>query len=534
MRRRQTTAASALIAVAAATILPASHAAAAGPVPFQYIAKVYTEALGRAPDQSGWANTADYFGTHNCDTASLKYVGKLALTSTEFTELGYGNPAKVLVAYRTVLNREVDTTGYAGSVAALDGGTLSWSSLIDQLYASSEFTTLRAKICSTATPDYEFGTTPATIISAGDAGFTGTQSQLQALLNSAAPGSTLILAQRAVVRLSSTLSVPAGVTLGTAGSPGPNRYADQGRLVRANVWPTFAGPAVTLQPGAKMTHVWVDGQMGIPTRHLAAAVNVRVLSGTGSAVTWSRLGNTVGNTALSSAGGGDALPDGSYLPCVDNEFSNNLVEAYSSDHTNGNWADGVSVGCEDATITGNQVVDASDVPLIIFGQNGRTQHSQMTGNTAVNAGQGAYASLGLDPWLRQPTGDGPGVATRDFTGANVSNNAFWNTPRSPNALGIAVGTRAWTGGTGYNGHHATVQGNSTGSVGLWAGTGIAISGMLNTTVTGNTISLTTVAGQSACPLASIGAALAAGYASGTIQSPTADANYYSCIVGMTE
>src|ERR1700709_2031835 len=50
-------------------------------------------------------------------------------------------------------------------------------------------------------------------------GFTDTQSALQSGLNSTGSGGTVTLAQKALVTLTSTLNVPAGVTLTTYGNP---------------------------------------------------------------------------------------------------------------------------------------------------------------------------------------------------------------------------------------------------------------------------------------------------------------------------
>ena len=513
------------------TVVPAAASTTA--IPYQFIAKVYSEGLGRAPDQAAWASTESYYQANGCDATTLKYIARLALDSAEFYNLGYSNPALVLVAYRTILNREVDTTGYVGSLSALNGGT-TWLQLIDMIFASSEFSGLANTICRTSTPDYNFGTTPATTIEPGATGLVGTQAQLQALLNATASGGTVTLAQRAVVRVNSSLTIPSGVTLTTAGSPGPARYAEQGRIVRDNVWPTFAAPAVVLQAGAKLSYVWVDGQMGDPARYLQGAPNVRVLSGTNSAVTYSRLGNSAGNTALSVKGGGDPLPgSGTFINCVTNNYSYNFVEAYSSDHFNGHWSDGLSIGCENSTVVGNQVVDASDVGIITFGEQGKTQNSLVSGNTVVNAGNGAYGSLGIDPWQNPAGGDAGGTASRDFTGSVMESNVFWNNVRAPNAIGIAVGARAWTAQYGYNGYGQIVPSNTTGTLGLWAGNGIIVSGMLSATVFSNTISLTIVTGQSNCTTAAVGAAITAGHASGRIERTPLDTNYYGCIVGLT-
>jgi hypothetical protein len=71
----------------------------------------------------------------------------------------------------------------------------------------------------------------------------------------AATKATVTLAQQVVVPItaaqtigpprqrSAGLNIPAGVTLTTEGSPGPNRYAEMGRLVRS----TSLGAAAVLR-----------------------------------------------------------------------------------------------------------------------------------------------------------------------------------------------------------------------------------------------------------------------------------------------
>ncbi|HST40945.1 MAG TPA: hypothetical protein VLK58_15620 [Conexibacter sp.] len=517
----------ALAAAGAVTAAPAS----AGTVPNQYIAKVYSEGLGRAPDASGWAASVRQFTLGTCDVAGLTTYGKTALTSSEFLALPYDNTSRMLAAYRTILNRDPVAVDLANAVRLLDSRAVTWSAMLDSMFASPEFASLASAICSTSSPDYDFGITPAPDVPTLGSGFTGTQAALQATLNATPRGGVVTLAQRAVVRMSSTLTIPAGVTLRTTGSPGTSQYANMARLVRADSWPTFAAAVVTLQPGARLDHVWVDGQMGTPDpggvrRYASAAFNVRVLGGTGTTVSDNRLGNAAGATAISAGGGGDS----GVTACVDNEYSRNFIEGYASDHDSGNWTDGVSVGCEDAEVTGNTIVDATDVPLIVFGQDGYTQRSRLDDNVIANPSQSSFAALGVDAWNAYPrTGDGPGVSSRDFTGSTLDGNLFWNTLRSTHAIGITVGTRAWTGSYNYSGRGMAVRDNTRGSFGLYARTGIVVAGMHAATVTGNSLPDALVDDTSSCARAAVGAAVTAGYASGTIQGPYLDTDYSACI-----
>jgi len=520
-RIRWSVGAAAAAALAAGTL----PAAAAAVVPTQFIAKTYTEALGRAPSPSDWSNSVAYFDTNGCSAATLKSYGKSTLLSAEFASFGYDNVSRVIAGYRAALNRDADASGLTNLVSELDSRTTSWSGAVDKLFDNSEFDALATRICSTTSPDYDFGVGAAVDAPTIGSGFSGTQSALQAALDAASPGSTVTLAGRAVIRLSSSLRVPAGVTLATSGTPGPTRYANMARLVRADSWPTFAAPAVILAPGAKLRSVWVDGQLSDPARRKESAFNVRALSGSGTEVRDSRLSNPAGSTNLALAGRAETG-----TACVDAVVTGNLLDSYAADHADGRWTNGIAVGCEDADVSGNTVVDASDSGIALRGQAGTAQSSQVTGNTVLNAGDGAFAALALDPGRNVGgAGDAGGTSSRSFTGALVSGNTLFNSARAPLATGIAVGTRAWYGTRAYNGSGASVRANGSGVAGLWARDGIVVSGMLSATVSGNTLAPTLVSGVSQCTGAAIGADVSGRYASGTIQTPYSDSPFSDCI-----
>jgi hypothetical protein len=124
----------ALLAVALTSLALAAPAAAV--VPTQWIAKMYTEALGRVPDQTGWQNSVDNFNTNGCSASTLQNHGAPFYKSSEFNGLGYDNPAKLLALYRGVLNREPDP-GFTSNLNALNTGTLTWPQMVDQFFTSS-------------------------------------------------------------------------------------------------------------------------------------------------------------------------------------------------------------------------------------------------------------------------------------------------------------------------------------------------------------------------------------------------------------
>lgn len=523
-----------LVAVIAALLTAATLVAPVGvsarsafenAVPYQYMAKMFSEILGRAPQPAEWTSTVEYFEERGCTASALAGFGLDVFGSEEFAALDYSHAGQALVLYRAVLNREADEIGLAAAIAQPAAG----SSVVDMargMYGGPEFQALMPQICNPVTPDYDFGMAPAIDVPVDGEGYVGDQMGLQAALDAAEPGTTVFLAPRAVVRLLTPLYIPQGVELATTGRPGPRRYAEMGRVVRAPVWPTFADAAVIVEPGAKLRHVWVDGQQGSPARHQAASPNVRVLSGRESTVSFTRLGNTVGNTALSSLG------RHGHTPCIDNDFSHNFIEAYSSSHFGGTWADGISIGCEDATVAYNEVVDTTDVSIITFAQPQAAQVSQVYGNVVLNAGQGAFAQLSASPFIGEK-GDGPGYASMDFTGSVFRDNVIWNTPRSANESGILVGVRAASGIRSLNGKGQVMYGNTSGGLRTWVQNGIIVSGMLDVRVVDNDLDVVLVDDACTCPPAEVGAAVSSGYASGEIQGPYVDGPFTACVTQPT-
>lgn len=495
----------ALAAIAAGSLLAPAPASATTFVPYQFIAKLYTDGLGRAPDQSGWTSAANTFTTSGCTTSSLSTVANGVLLSPEFTALGLSAPAKVEVAYRTLLNREPDASGLALY------SSQPMSSITAAMEASAEFATLAGMICSTA--DYHFGTAAPIALGAGTTGYNGSEAGLQALLNSAASGSTVTLAARALIPLTSTLTVPSGVTLATAGTPG--HYAEMGRLVRQPGW---SGNSVNLAGGGHIDHVWIEGDRLRESSYDRLRFNLQIFAGSGTSLTNSRVGNTAGATSMQINGvaAGET--------CTGTVISGNIVEAYSAVHDGVAETDGITGGCGAMSVHDNTVVDASDVGIILFGSPSYTQASQVYNNTVIQAGKGAHAMLAFD----SSTSTYPATASPvSFAGASMHDNRLWSSPAAVSTFAISVGTFAYFGpstiGTG-----GSVTNNTSGTLAVAAEAGIGISGQLSTTVTGNTVGW--ISGDdptSSCPHAAVGASVTAGYASGTLQAYT-DLTYSMC------
>lgn len=503
-------------------------AGAVGLVPGQWMAKMYSEALGRAPDQAAWANLVSVFRSKGCSAAILADVGEGIYDSQEFSGLGYDNAARLLALYRGALDREPDTSGFNVWLGQLNSGVSSWPHTVQSFFTSAEFKSDAATFCTTGS--YGFGAAPAIPIPLGQGCsgpfcFTGgTQQQLQAMLDAAPAGTTVTLAQQAVVRITTAnqipgnraagLDIPAGVTLTTAGSPAPNQYAMMGRLVR--VGSLGAAAVVELESGAKLTSVWVDGQRTSASDHVPSSENVQMAGGSGTTVSGDRLSNAVGFTNLQALGTFEGWP------CPSNTITNNLVTAYASSHVDGNWSDGLSVACENATIAGNTVIDATDVGIVVFRAYPADQHSLVSGNTVLSAGNSAFGGIGLDPVSQAPAA----AVSPDFAGTSVTHNTLWTSPTTSFEIALTVGTGAWFPQPNI-GSGASVTGNTTGSQSANVTEGIAVSGIRNATVTGNTLTVH-LEQHGACPEAAIAVDPSLG-SGGTIQTPFTSVNVRTCI-----
>lgn len=440
-------------------------------IPGQFIAKLYTESLGRAPDPSGWQYAITQFSIYGCSENNLKSFGMQLYSSSEYSGLSYGPIEKVITAYRGILNREPDSNGGSYYVNLLNSG-YSFSVIVNDMFNSSEFKNKVPTIC--AGGSYGWGATPVLqqVPSSGSGFSGGSGYNLQTLLNNAAPGTTVYLAQRAVVIVDSQLVIPAGVTLATTGLPSRNNYARMGRIVRNSI---FDAPLIKMEPGAKLLSVWVSGQhpiFGFKTN----ASNVYVRGGTGSAVNNSRLDTSSGWTAVFAHG---------YLlekiSCNNLIIDGNLITNYSSQHIptpTGRFSDGISNACENATITNNHIIDPTDVGIVLYRAQ-PAQSSKVNNNIIVSAGLSAYAAISADP-LNNDTN------IWSFSNMQITSNQFWTSPTTHYDIGLAVGTLAWFDNSGSIGSGGTFTNNTNGNIVTNMDSAITVDGLINSVVQSNT------------------------------------------------
>jgi hypothetical protein len=496
-------------------------------VPTQFIAKMYTEVLGRAPDPTGWSGYVQFFTQNGCSQSTLTTAARQFYLSQEYTDLAYDHVEEVLTLYRGILSREPDAGGFNGWVQLLDQGQ-PLLAVVNGFLGSREFAGDVNAICngdgSLYARSYGWGVKPAVKIPTGSSGFQGTAAQLQKKLNAAAATQgTILLAPRALIATDTTIVIPSGVTLSTTGSPDRGHYAHMGRIVRNSL---FLGPVVQLEPGAKLVSVWVSGQRSVVgfDNEAGGQSNIFVNGGTGSKVMNSRTDSPAGFSTLNAYGTAE-----NHVICAGVTISGNLSTGYTSHHTNsagGGWADGISNGCDDATITNNHIVDPTDVGIVLYRSYPGIQQSQVMNNVIVSAGLSAYGAIVLDPLTTDPMH--PHMA--DYTGSFVSNNLFWTSDATHFDIGLSLGTMPWFENQGgVVGTGANVQNNST-PPGLTANVhiGILVDGMLNATVQGNNLQANSLPKISNCPFGNVLADTANQHASGSLQPFTASV-VHNCI-----
>lgn len=474
---------------------PAALRAFQQPVPTQFIAKMYTEGLGRAPDQQGWRAGADYFAQKGCNATTLKTWGKGVYLSAEYNNLAYDNAAKLLTLYRGVLNREPTQPDFNQRLSQLNSGT-SWAAMVETFFDLPEFQGLVARACGGGTGfdkfSYGFGrpgelAIPIPTTGSGFAG--GDAAQLQALLDAAPPGATVLLAQKAVVYVTSkAIELRDGKTLATAGAPSRLRYALLGRVVRGrrSDGRPYVGPLIRVRAGGKLRGVWFDGSRG-QLGFNVDTVSALTFGGSHTLVSDCVFSNTSGWTSLRAYGAPDKgeHPD-VVTPCYNLRVLHNLFTSYSSIHTDKQWADGVSVACESALVQENEVVDATDVGIIVYRATPATQASKVRNNVVLSAGNSAYGAYAADQFqIKQGA-----VNDHRFNGCVFEFNKLWTGPNTHFDLALAVGTLPWFGRdfTAY-GRGVFFNDNTTGILSARADSGIGVSNMHDVFVQRNVLNI---------------------------------------------
>jgi hypothetical protein len=488
----------------------------------QYYAQVYTEILGRSPSPEEWVANEYRFEDGSSNINNVRQFINSLLQSSEFRNLGYTPTEQAYVLYRSIFLREPSTEELSGLAPQLVGGNRA-ANVASEMLNSNEFSQL---FNSRIVPSHSHGfleTGPSErpeIGSVGEGNMSG--ESLQAILDAADPGDTVFLARGALIRINRQLVIPEGVTLATFDADGPesqfrNRqaYASMGRLVRARM---FAEPLVVLMPESRLIGVWVDGRRSqlrvndptlndptlSPQERFQFSHNISVRGGTTNQsrteVAYCKVSDSTGWTGIHNVGSNGGLSIGF------TRVANNTVTSYtaSRDLFQTFFTDGISNAASDAEIIDNEIVDSSDVGIVVFNPGFISpQRSKILNNSILNAGINAWAGITLDHSVLirdfcqgvnelapfdclDPTNNG---VTASFQNTLVQNNTIWTGDTAHVNIGISMGVHPWglrmfgLGGQALRNQLGTAQQP------LRTGVGIVVAGMREPVVLENELNL---------------------------------------------
>ncbi|MBK7972123.1 MAG: hypothetical protein IPK07_02085 [Deltaproteobacteria bacterium] len=246
----------------------ARPAAAVTPAPTQWIAKQYTELLGRAPTAAEWNTQLAYYGASStpCNVTTLATLGKALARSTELKSAypettNLGKAARVTALVRAVYSHDPTPTTGPPTTRPYANGSKTWDQVVDDIYGNGVFAAfLLPSVCSSTQASYGFGySAPLDLRSLTGGGASRTQAQLQAAIDAAPAGGKVQLQPGEVIRIGGAangnqgLRIKSGVELSTATNPTPGKYALMGRIVPAglvcNTYLCNDVGLVTLAPG---------------------------------------------------------------------------------------------------------------------------------------------------------------------------------------------------------------------------------------------------------------------------------------------
>ncbi|GAB2847087.1 hypothetical protein GCM10027277_13880 [Pseudoduganella ginsengisoli] len=510
-------------------------------LPSQFIAKQYTEALGRAPEPSGWQGFTNYAVSQGCSANTLKNISLGFFDSAEYKAKGYTPEEAVLTAYRAVFSREPDPSGFNFYVNYLKSGHTIVEAL-PFMFSSQEFNDMVPAIC--AGEAYGPIGAPKQAMDIGSG--TWTQAQLESCI---ASNWVCNIPPRTVVYLNSTLTIPNGKTVQTQGSYDRTMYARQARIVRNS---SAQGILIVMQPASVVRNIWVSGGRDLYKGALVKSdkpqenvfPNINYVGGGGGAILGVRSDAPLAATHIATF----PVPTPS-VPTSPTAFQgsitiqNNLTTGYAQSHyfdgTPVAWADGISNHITNATITGNDIVDPTDVGIVIFGHDGSTQASTASNNVIVHSGHSAYGSLGLD--ATQCLGS---ASACRFSGTGYTNNTIFAGEKQHSDIVLFNGTGAWappscngvldkycaTGGQMSNNTSILGDANQV----IQAQVSMAVDGMLSAVMSGNNLNVkpvplgSTMRCRTSSTAPMVLYALSKGHASGSLQAGS-DGDIDQCI-----
>jgi hypothetical protein len=391
------------------------------PVPYQLIAKGYTEALGRNPSPTELVSHQQALA---CTEASIGNWMAYMLQANEPQQQNLTPRQKVQTAYHLMLNRPPDQAGWNYYE------TLPFPKAIADIRRAPEYRANILKMCSGKGAGYGWGVTPLDS--------TMPDTALRQQLAAAIPGQVVWAAGR--IAVTSPLVIPPGVTLRSIG----DHYTQQATLVRSG---KYLGGMVQLSADSRLETLVVDGARA-NHGYVEQAMNIEVL-GSNALVRNVRSINPTGWTAL-------FVSPHTAAPVENVTIVGNTMIGYggSREGKTPQWSDGISLAGKSADVRYNYVMDFTDVGIIMFDVNERHPANMVANNLIVNTGNNIFAMIGADQLSTTPG---------DFSRSTFGGNLLATMGQTKARVGITDGVRTWEAtkapmrGVNYAGNFGYVQ-----------------------------------------------------------------------------
>lgn len=404
----------------------------------QYVTKLFTEGLGRGPSANEYLYYMQQIEKDGCTIETLTAITEQFFSAKAFLSLKLAPAYEVMAVYRAVLNRDPTPTEAADYAARV--GKEKAVGIALSLLKTDEFSALLPGINQGA---YYWGTNSTEY---SPAGIILTGGQFKNKISLAKSSGVLELEPGTLVLLGGGVYIPDGMTITTKGNP--THYTQMARIIRTK---NNTDRMISLQKGATLSYVWVDGnRLAFEAEGFAGGGNGTAniaLIADGASVHHCKTNGTMGGTTVFGA---DLIRD--------LHIHDNLITAYETRHYESKWADGITVASTNCMIENNTVIDATDVGIILFRfvSNGYTepQNSIVRNNTIINVGNSAYAAIDIDAWNNQK-------ATQNFTGTLFEGNAIWTSFRAHYHICLSLATLAWHNSIGDDAIGSTVINNYT-------------------------------------------------------------------------
>ncbi len=401
----------------------------------QFVAKLFTEGLSRAPEGSEYAAYTGRIEKDGCTVETLTALAEQIFSSQEFQEEKLTERERTFTVYRAILSREPDKGELEQHLHT------EAEELARELCGTEEFAALLPDI--NRGPYYWKGNNQEI--------YTGTNvitsSEIQKLFKE---NTHVVLPRGTQVLVTSTISIPEGGTLETEGNP--THYARMARLIRAG---SSDYHLVIMQSDASMKNIYVEGGLsGYETNEVLSGSNVLVRGSNGK-VLECRISDSVSHQNLWVI---DAAEHG-YV-------AHNLVTGYASDHTK-TWQDGITCLGTDFVIEYNDVVDVTDASIAMFRYvnaqsdqpHSRAQNSIVRYNKMMCLGNSAYVAYDHETG-NYHTDSSEGIRhPANMTGLVAYENQIWTSMRAHYHMMVTMSTVPWlteancdktVGGSVYN------------------------------------------------------------------------------------